>query len=119
MLEVRIGSIKCPADANRTIVITKIEPKDVNKKVFVITKGTEIPVLVIELTPSDLEVFIIKPSRLNKPEEIYSSRSFDYFPNVFRNILLLHLITGCDTTVSATYFEEKTKFFKTFLNNPD
>ena len=60
----------------------------------------------------------MKPARLNKGEELYSPKSFSYIPSILEIILFLHAFTGCDT-VSATFHQGKTKFLKTFKNNPD
>lgn len=73
---------------------------------------------IAALTPTNSEIFFLKPARPNKAEEVYSSRSLDHIPSVLENILFLHAFTGCNT-VSATFFQGKIKFFKTFQNNPD
>ncbi|KAJ8926145.1 hypothetical protein NQ314_021513, partial [Rhamnusium bicolor] len=107
------------ADADRTIVTTALQiAENINKKVVVVTEDTDVLVLVAALTPSDSEVFVLKPARRNKAEELYSSKSLDHLPSVLENILFLHAFTGCDT-VSATFYQGKVKFFKTFQINPD
>ncbi|KAF2901842.1 hypothetical protein ILUMI_04345 [Ignelater luminosus] len=94
--------IECQSD--RTIVTTTIElAKYVNKKVVVVSEATDIAVLVVALTPSNLELYVLKPSRSMKQEELYSSKSLDHLDKcVAENTLFLHAITDCDT-VSATY----------------
>ncbi|KAF2890129.1 hypothetical protein ILUMI_16044, partial [Ignelater luminosus] len=103
-----------------TIVTTAIElAKDVNKKVVIVSDDTDIAVLVIALTPSNLELYVLKPSRSMKQKELYSSKGLDHLDKcVAENILFLHAITGCDT-LSATYEQGKTKFIKTFWNQSD
>ena len=119
LAEVEIDSMQCVADADRTIVTKALEiAEDVNKKVVVVTEDTDVLVLVAALTPTNSEVFVLKPARPNKAEELYSSKSLCHLPSVWENILFLHAFTGCDT-VSATFYQGKIKFFNIFQNNPD
>ena len=114
LMENGIQSTQCAADADRTIVTTAIDiAKNTQKKVVIVAEDTDILVLTTALTPSNLEIYLLKPSRLTVPEKTYSSRSLDNLPIVLDNILLLHAITGCDT-VSATFNQGKLKFVKTF-----
>ena len=114
LAETGIKSILCAADADRTIVTTAIDiAKNTVKKVVIVAEDTDILVLTTALTPTNSEIFVLKPSRPNVPEKVYSSKSLDHLPTVLENILLLHAITGCDT-VSATFNQGKKKFFNTF-----
>ena len=114
-----IHSKQCKADADRTIVTTAIEiAKTSDRTVVVVSEDTDVLVLVTALTPSNSEIFFIKPARPNKGEELYSSKSLSHIPSILENILFLHAFTGCDT-VSATSNQGKTKFLKTFKNSPD
>ncbi|CAH1104500.1 unnamed protein product [Psylliodes chrysocephalus] len=124
MLRVKLSTIGIFSDqsaayADRTIVTTALkESEDLTKKVVIVAEDTDVAVLLTALCPADREIFLRKPARANKPEAVYSSRSLSHMPVVEDNILLLHAITGCNT-VSGTYYQGKTNFFKTFQNFPD
>ena len=89
-----------------------------DRTVVVVSEDTDVLVLVSALTPSNSEIFFIKPARPNKGEKLYSSKSLSHIPSILENILFLHAFTGCDT-VSAISNQGKPKFLKTFLNSPD
>lgn len=57
------------------------------------------------------EIFYKKIGRGNIKTQLYSSKSFDHYPQCKKHILFLHAFSGCDTTSS---FFNKGK--KTFVN---
>ena len=90
LIESGINSVQCLADADRTIVTTAIElAKDISEKVVIVAEDTDILVLLAALTPSNVERFLLKPARPNKPEELYSSKSLSHMASVADNILLM------------------------------
>ncbi|KAL7307868.1 hypothetical protein TKK_0000187 [Trichogramma kaykai] len=118
LAEVGIRSVCCSSDAERTIVKTAIEiASDANRQVVIVSEDIDILVLMTALTPPELEILLLKPAKTKKPEEVYSSKSINYWPSVSEHILVLHALTGSETT-SAPFNQGKKKFLTNFEKSP-
>ncbi|CAG9820817.1 unnamed protein product [Phaedon cochleariae] len=62
-------------------------------------------------------VFFLKPRRGRTPEHLYSPTSFKYEESVATHILLLHAISGCDTS-SSLFNIGKAKFVNALQKAP-
>lgn len=66
-----IVSKQCAADADRTIVTTALqESRDVTKKVVIIAEDIDVAGILTALCPADNEIFLQKPPKDNKLEEV-------------------------------------------------
>lgn len=70
------------------------------KNCVIIGEDIDLLVILIALSPSDKEIFFLKPGRNKVLPKMYSSRSLDKKPVLKANTLLLHAFSGCDTTSS-------------------
>lgn len=99
-------------DADVLIIETAIEESKHGKTAVIVGEDIDLLVILIGRTLFyDQEIFFRKVGKGNVKTEIYSSKSFDKYPNSKRHILFLHALSGCDTT-SALFKKGKKNFFK-------
>jgi 5'-3' exonuclease len=102
-------------DADRLIVVTAkcLSPK--YDAVVIVGEDIDLLVLLTGITPMVNNVYLKKPARGKQLDTIYSASSYKY--NSKGCILLLHAISGCDTTSNIFGFG-KNKFCQLFMKDP-
>lgn len=106
-----IGIKHAEDDADVLIVKSAIESFERSKNTIIVGEDVDLLVLLIAKAQSEQEIFFLKPGRGKIESRVYSSKSFDEFKGAKPNILLLHAISGCDTT-SAMFQIGKKKVVK-------
>ncbi|GBM81775.1 hypothetical protein AVEN_106599-1 [Araneus ventricosus] len=91
-------------DADVHIVKTGIETYEkIKKQVYVIGQDVDILVLLTAITPDYIDVLMLKESKGKVKDRCYSSKDLQNSNIVIectkkKSILLVHAISGCDTT---------------------
>jgi len=94
---VNIATKQARDDADVLIIETAMEESIVNTTV-VVGENIDLLVLLIGHSHSQQHLFFMKPDKGKVKTQFYNSSSFDKYPHCKQHILLLHAITGCDTT---------------------
>lgn len=102
-------------DADRLIVATAKCLSPTYDAVIIVGEDIDLLVLLTGTTPAVNNVYLKKPARGKHPDAIYSSTSYKY--NSKGCILLLHAISGCDTTSNIFGFG-KNKLCQLFRKDP-
>jgi hypothetical protein len=112
-LHLREGGVnvqKAAADADTLIVTTGITAgTGRNGNVVIVGDDTDLVVLLIALASPKREILLLKPGTSKVETKVYSSACLQRaLPNVYRHMLFVHAMSGCDTT-SAPYKKGKKK----------
>ncbi|KYN50525.1 hypothetical protein ALC57_00165 [Trachymyrmex cornetzi] len=100
-------------DADTLIISTAIQlQKDNQSIVKIIGEDTDLLVLLMQLAPTNQDIYFCKPGKGQESEKVYNCNSFKY-PGLINYVALLYIITGCDTT-SCFYKKGKNKILKIF-----
>jgi hypothetical protein len=100
-------------DADVLIIETAIEQLNATNTTVVVGEDVDLLVLLTARTPTDKIIYFLKPGKAQQQTEIYSSKSLSAYPKCQNHILVLHAITGCDTT-STMFRRGKTSVLKLF-----
>ncbi|CAH1106702.1 unnamed protein product [Psylliodes chrysocephalus] len=105
--------------ADCLIVNTAIEHSILgnDSNIVIVAEYIDLLVLLTALAPNSREIFFHKPAKGKQVQQHYSSKSLDYSPCLKEHVLLLHAISGCDTT-SSFYGKGKTKLLDLVLQSP-
>lgn len=109
-----INTDQADEDADVLIVTTAKSMASKYEAVVIIGEDIDLLVILTGTAATVKNVYFRKPGRGNSPEVMYCSSSFKY--NSQENVLLLHAISGCDTTSNIFGFG-KNKFCRLFQNN--
>lgn len=101
-------------DADVLIVTTAISLAAEYDAVEIIGEDIDLLVLMTSLAQG-LSIYFRKPGRGGAPDKLFTTSSYKY--SAPENLLLLHALSGCDTTSSLFGFG-KTKFCTLFQNRP-
>ncbi|KAJ8866340.1 hypothetical protein PR048_032183 [Dryococelus australis] len=102
-------------DADVLIVTTAESLASEYETVLIVGEDIDLLDVIAGTSPETNNVYLRKPGRCNSPNVFYSSSSFNY--DSAENVLLLHAISGCDTTSNVFGFG-KNKFCNLFQRNP-
>lgn len=101
---VNIVSKQAQDDADVLIIKTAIE-EAYTRKTIIVGEDVDLLVILIARTPSQKQLFFLKPGKGKVDTKIYSStNSIDHYNFGREHILFLHAVTGCDTT--STFFNK-------------
>lgn len=112
-----IFNCQAEGDADTLIVQTAINIESEN--VVVVAEDIDVLVLLTALTPTNREIYFLKPARGQTSKQVYSNKSLEKtLPISKEHVLFLHAFTGCDTT-SAFYNKGKNNFAKLIEKRKD
>ena len=101
-------------DADVLIVTSAISLATEGNAVEIIGEDIDLLVLLTTLAQG-LPIYFRKPGRGGAPDKLFCTSSYNY--SAPENLLLLHALSGCDTTSSLCGFG-KIKFCTLFQNKP-
>ena len=112
---------QAPGDADTLIVNTAIDLSrqchGSNEPVVIIGEDTDLLVLLVALTDSTTNIFMMKPGKDTKQDKVYSANKLrEGLGECSRQLLFLHAMSGCDST-SFPYRQGKKKAFKLLHKN--
>lgn len=102
-------------DADTLIINTAIGISDNYESVYVVGEDVDLLVILSQIAKQKKNIYLLKPSRGNIEQKIYSVDSFKY-PEIQHLICFIHAFTGCDTT-SALYKQGKSKLMRLLKNS--
>lgn len=121
MLEAGIQCEQATEDADTLIVATAFKNAANKTNDFVIVgEDVDLIVLYVDATVKYsylTNVYFLKPSKQNQERKLFDRKCFAY-PDIAKNLLFLHAISGCDTT-SALFMQGKKKYANILTKHED